>query len=77
MTGNNETAAQRIEAALESEERALSWVADKSGMAYSTMRRKMHGGTDFTVSEVLRIAHALKVEPKSLLPSGFEEEAAA
>lgn len=77
MTTNRETAADLICAAMEAEERSAKWTADRAGIAVPTFRRKMHGGGDFTVSEVARIAKALGVPPWSLLPAEFKSAVAA
>lgn len=68
---------ENIRAALASEERSLKWAAMKSGIAYATFHRKMQGGGGFTVSEVARIADALRVEPNKLLPKSFHRDAVA
>lgn len=62
---------EKIATAIAAEERTLSWVADKTGIARVTLGRKMKGGASFTVPEVARIAEALKIEPASLLPAPF------
>lgn len=68
---------EKIATAIAAEERTLSWVADKTGIARVTLGRKMKGGASFTVPEVARIAEALKVDPASLLPSPFTAHLAA
>lgn len=45
------------------------WLADRSGIAYSTLRRKMQASTDFTVTELAAIAAALELSPSVLVPS--------
>lgn len=63
--------AERINEAIAAAERSNAWVARKAVIALTTLNRKLDGGTDFTVSEVRRIAHALAVAPASLLPDEF------
>ena len=41
----------------------------------STLRRKLAGGADFGVLEVVRIANALNVHPADLLPAEFKAAA--
>ena len=59
-TNPNDTATLILEA-MRDADRSMKWTADRSGIANATFRRKIHGGTDFTVSEVARIAKALGV----------------
>lgn len=49
--------------------RSKRWLADHSGIAYSTLRRKMQARSDFTVTELADIALALGVSPAALVPS--------
>lgn len=70
---NNETA-KKIAAAIEAkkaEGKSISSVALESGIARNTFVRKLNGGSDFGVYEVARVAMALDVDPKDLLPSEF------
>jgi lambda repressor-like predicted transcriptional regulator len=71
----NQTTASLIAEALERAERSVSWVAEKAGMAPSTLRRKLRGTRDFTTGEVASIADALGVSPSSLLPPEFRDAA--
>lgn len=71
------TSADLIAAAILTAERSQKWVADKSGIPATTLRRKMRGGADFTVGEVARIARTLDVHPADLLPEAFDREVAA
>lgn len=77
MTTNQNSTADQIVEAIRVAERPYTWVADKAGFSPATLRRKLHGGSDFTVSEVARIARALNVKPSSLLPEEFRDSAAA
>jgi transcriptional regulator with XRE-family HTH domain len=51
------------------QQRAISdaRLAELSAMARASLVRKLAGGSDFTVSELIRIADALGVEPATLL----------
>ncbi len=71
MTTEQATTADLIAAAMQTEDRSAKWVADRSGISDATFRRKLHGGGDFTVSEVARIARALNSHPADLLPIEF------
>ena len=66
-----------VAGAMDTADRSKKWTADKSGIAYATFNRKMHGGGDFTVQEVARIAAALGVHPIELMPAVFRTLAAA
>lgn len=46
----------------------LSAVAEKSGIAYATLRRRLEGGGAWTATEIYRIAAAIRVPPEALLP---------
>lgn len=69
--------ATRIKAAITTAERTPTWVGRKAAIALTTLNRKLDGGADFTVSEVHRIALALRVPTASLLPEEFFEQAVA
>jgi hypothetical protein len=71
------TSSALIESATSRAERTQTWVADKSGIPLSTYRRKLAGHTDWTVTELARVARALGVHPASLLPDEFVVEGAA
>lgn len=49
-------------------------LADKSGIPYSTLNRKLSGIGTFNLVEVWRIAQALEVPPVDLLPASFTTE---
>lgn len=68
---------QNILAAMRRVERSQKWTADKAGIARTTFTRKLNGGTDYTISEVARIARALGVSPSELLPEEFRQAVAA
>lgn len=69
-------AADLIICAMRTAERSKKWTAAKAGIALTTFMRKLHGGGDFTLSELARIAHALGVKPADLLPSAFKQDLA-
>lgn len=73
----NPTTIDRILKAMEAAERSQKWTADKAGFSVTTLHRKLHGGADFTVGEVARIARALGIRPLTLLPDEFALEAVA
>lgn len=75
-TNPNETAALITEA-MTTADRSMKWTADRAGIANATFRRKIHGGGDFTVSEVARIAQVLGIHPADLLPVEFRTAVAA
>ena len=78
MATNNtirNTTAENIRHAIMAADRSHRWVADRSGIAMSTLRRKLAGGADFGVLEVVRIANALNVHPADLLPAEFKAAA--
>lgn len=77
MTTEQTTTADMISGAMQTADRSAKWTADRSGISDATFRRKLHGGGDFTVSEVARIARALSIHPADLLPNEFRQAVAA
>lgn len=69
--------AQKILDAIDRVERTQKWTATKAGIALTTFSRKLHGGGDFTLSEISRIAKVLGIHPADLLPDEFRVAAAA
>lgn len=51
-------------------------LAQKSGIPYSTLNRKIGGLGTFNLVEVYRIAQALEVDPVALIPASFTEKTA-
>lgn len=76
MHTNQETGAKVAEA-IRRADRTQAWIADKAGISTGTLRKKLRGGTSFTVAELRDIAEALNVSPSSLLPVEFTESQAA
>lgn len=52
-------------------DRTKRWLSDRTGIAYSTLDRKLKGHVDFTFTELWSIAEALGVEPSVLTPTAF------
>ena len=77
METKRKGASAQIEKALKNVERTQKWTADKAGIAHTTFHRKMNGGSDWTVSELARIANVLGVAPAELLPEEFHAQALA
>lgn len=66
----NETA-QLVTSEIEKSGTSVSEVARESGIARVTLIRKMNGGSEFGVYELIRIASAIGVEPSRFLPQEF------
>jgi len=60
--------ASAIVSALRESQRSKRWLAEHSGIAYSTLRRKLDAQADISVVDLARIAEALDRSPASLLP---------
>jgi DNA-binding phage protein len=73
----NTDASQIIFKAILDAERSQSWVANKSGIPVTTLRRKLQGQGDFRLGEVASIAQALNLTPADLLPTEFFREVIA
>lgn len=67
---NNETA-QRVTEEIDKSPLNVSEVALISGIARVTLIRKMNGGTEFGVYELVRIAKAINIKPGILLPQEY------
>lgn len=52
-------------------DRTKRWLSDRTGIAYSTLDRKLKGHVDFTFTELWAIAEALGVDPSVLTPRVF------
>ncbi|MFJ3957732.1 helix-turn-helix domain-containing protein [Arthrobacter sp. NPDC090010] len=52
-------------------------VAEKAGIAPSTLRRKLRGESPWTATEVFNIAKVLRIAPSRLLPASFSAVNAA
>lgn len=73
MENNPDTVAGRVAAVMRSDDRSIKSTAEAAGIPLTTFRRKLAGHTDFTVTEIARLANALDVAPHDLLP--FERAA--
>lgn len=51
-------------------------VATQTGIAYRTLDRKLHGGSDFNWRDLLVIAEVLGISPTQFTPPPFVEKAA-
>jgi lambda repressor-like predicted transcriptional regulator len=60
--------ADAILSALREAHRSKRWLAAQSGIAYSTLRRKLDAQVDISVVDLARIAQALDRSPASMLP---------
>lgn len=74
---NNATASQslgkHVADTLAAKERSKLWLANKTGIPYTTLGRKLLGRTtEFTFSDLLAIADALDVTPAALIPSDLQ-----
>ena len=48
-------------------------LSEATGIPYPTLNRKLAAHRDFTLSELLSIAEALRVPPSSLIPPHFKD----
>lgn len=65
----------RITRQLDATGRSQRWLAEAASIPETTLRRRLGGGSDFFVAEVMAIAKALDLPPSDLLPSAFAREA--
>lgn len=52
-------------------DRSKKWLAEKTGIPYSTLDRKMKAQVDFTFTDLGRIASVLDVSPSAFTPPAF------
>ena len=57
--------------------KSKNWLAEDSGIPYSTLGRKLKGDTEFTITEILAVAESLGIHPSRLLTPEFGVRAAA
>ncbi|WP_144627574.1 helix-turn-helix domain-containing protein [Arthrobacter woluwensis] len=74
---NADALADKVAASILRSDRSQSSIAAEIGMAKTTFNRKVKGSTEWTVSELLRIAKAIGVSPSELVPTEFFARAAA
>ncbi len=65
------SAAEVVQMAIDAAGASMNALADETGIPYSTLRRKLRGLSDFTLSDLLLIAEALGTTPDLLLPTEF------
>jgi transcriptional regulator with XRE-family HTH domain len=63
--------AERITNALIVKNVNVRELSEATGLSYPTLRRSLKGGRSLTFAEFHRIAHALNVQPSSLLPDSL------
>lgn len=66
-----------ISEAIKSAERSQAWVANKTGIPVTSLRRKLRGLSEFQVTEVALIAEVLNMQPFELLPKSFQRDVVA
>lgn len=74
---NTNEAASIVANKIEKSRISVSEVALKSGIPRTTLIRKMHGGGEFGVYELVRIAAAIGIKPSMLLPKEYKSLAVA
>ncbi|MCJ1709291.1 helix-turn-helix domain-containing protein [Microbacterium sp. VKM Ac-2923] len=67
---------RRVGKAIDKADRTQRWVSRKTGIALSTLNRKVNGHVDWELNELASVAFALGLHPASLLPDEFREGAA-
>jgi transcriptional regulator with XRE-family HTH domain len=66
--------ADKIAAEMTRKRVSQTLLAERSGIPYSTLNRKLGGYSTFNMVEVFRIAQALEVAPVAILPASFTGE---
>lgn len=69
MQDTNTAVAAEVRAAIARAGLTQSEVARRADIAANTLSAKIRGIRGFSVDELIRIAHALDIEPSSLIPS--------
>jgi len=63
--------ADKVASAILRAERSKKWTADRAGIAVTTFTRKVNGHADFTITELITIAHVLGIEAWQLVPDAL------
>lgn len=66
-TPTADLAARRVAEQIKTSGVTVVWLCDTTGIPRSTLLRRLNGHTPFTLSEIDRIATALRVSPNTLL----------
>lgn len=74
---NREAVAAKVRAAAAEKRISIRALADKTGIGYSALVRRMRGEVDFAAPELMVIADALGVSAGALLPEPVIERVAA
>lgn len=63
--------ADKVAASILRAGRSRASIASAAGIPYSTFCRKLDGHTEFTIGELIRVAHAVGVLPSEYAPDEF------
>ncbi len=66
-----EWSARAVREAIADSGRSKRSISDETGIPYPTLNRKLAARTEFTFSELLRLAEALAVSPVQFTPPAF------
>lgn len=72
MSTTTDWTARAIRAALAESGQTKRYLSEETGIPYPTLNRKVAGRRDFTLSELLAIAEALRVHPAVFVPPQFK-----
>ncbi len=68
---------QKVDSAIKVAGRSKASVAEEVGIPWVTFSRKINGHSEFSSSDMIRIAHVLDIEPDTFLPKPFRASVAA
>lgn len=71
-----ERVAQLVAQAMVTAGKSKTWLAEQTGIPYSTLGRKLRAVSEFNYSETFRIAEALGIHPADLVPTEFKKAVA-
>lgn len=75
---NSDNITENVEAAIEAAGESRRSLADKSGIAYTTLDRRLKDGLTFTLLEIAKISDALNISPNELVsPFMFSNQKAS
>lgn len=75
-TQHREIVAGEVRAALARDGRSAADLAEATGIARSSLSRKLRARTPFYVEELIEVAVALHIDPATLIPHLTEQRAA-
>ena len=72
----NATITKRVNEEISSLRIPHTALAERAGIAYSTLTRRLKGRGDWTATEIAGVAHALRISPGAIITEAFAGDSA-